>query len=506
MTASKRIVVNTLAQNIRSILNICLSLASTRIVLEALGQSDYGIYSLVGGVIAMLGFLTNAMVISTQRYLSFLYGKGDLHDVKKVFSNSLIIHFTVGFLLVIILYAIEPLIFKTDFLNIADERLNVAIGVYCLMIVSLFLSFITAPFRALLIARENIVYISIIDVMDGVLKLSLVFTLFYVSYDRLITYAIIMMGIMFFNFLAFAIYSNMKYEESSIILNYKAFDKSIIKGMSNFTGWTLYSTGCIVGRTQGMSVVLNQFFGTVINSAYGIAMQVASSIQFVAQSILNAMSPQIIKAEGAGDRTKMLNLASKASKYTFLLLSLVVIPLVFEMPAILKIWLKDVPDHAVLFCRFILLTSLCDQLTIGLGLANQAIGKIRTYSLVVNTIKILTLPVVWCCLYFGCSLFIVMSCYIGFEIICAAVRLPFLRCTAGLSISQYAKDVFIPILLPLLTILVVCYGMVNLMDDFNLRFVVTLPVAVLCTLPTIWFCSMSQTEHVVAKELLKKRM
>ena len=504
MEPHKRVVVNTLAQNIRSILNICLSLYSTRIVLDALGRSDFGIYSLVGGVVAMLGFITNAMVVSTQRHLSFSYGQHDTRYIHKVFANAVILHIILGLLLFVVLLCLKPLIFNTGILNIASNRIDEASVVYLIMISSLFVSVITAPYRALFIARENIIYISIIDVIDGVLKFALVFLLYDIAFDRLIAYALIMTGIACFNFFAFSIGSKLKYEESCIVPSFKEVDRSEIKRMGTFAGWTIYSTGCIIGRNQGMSVILNHFFGVVINSAYGIAMQVSSAVMFVAQSVMNAMNPQIVKAEGMGNRSQMLNRAESSCKYSFLLLSLVVIPIVSEMPYILDAWLKEVPEHAVMFCRFILIAALIDQLTMGLATANQAIGKIRNYSLIINSTKILTLPVVWICLSLGFQVEYAMWCYLCLEMLCALMRLPYLRFTAGLSVRHFVKNVFLRVSLPVLLMVTVCWGCTHFLE-FRLRFMLTAVLSVIMGGLTIWFCGFTQDERCMMLNMIRKR-
>ena len=387
MEPVKRIVVNTLAQHIRSILNILLSLYSTRLILQALGQYDYGVYMLVGGVVAMLGFITQAMVVTTQRHLSFLHGQGDIGKIKQMFSNSLLLHFAFGVLLAVALVAIKPLLFD-GFLDIDPTRIDVAGKVYLIVTLSLLITFVTAPYRALYIARENIVYISVVDILDGVVKLGAAFWLLHCPYDRLIAYAWIVVGIMTFNWVALAIGAKMKFSEACLLPTLKDFSRDAMKQLFGFASWTIYSMGCVIGRNQGTQILLNQFFGALINAAYGIANQVFSSISFVAQSVFNAMNPQIIKAEGEGDRQKMLHLATLSSKYSFLLLSIVAIPLTFEMPAVLQLWLDEVPDKTVLLCRFILMTALVDQLTLGLGTANQAIGHIRNYSLLINTSKL----------------------------------------------------------------------------------------------------------------------
>lgn len=502
MDPSKRVIVNTLAQNIRSLLNIGLSLYSARIVLDALGESDYGIFSLVGGVIAMLGFVTNAMVVSTQRHLSFLYGQKDSNGVRAMFSTGLLLHICFGLLLVLAFVAAEPIVFQSGILKIEPSRLQMANLIYYILIVSLFVSFVTAPYRALFIARENIVYISIVDVLDGILKLGLVFILYEISSDRLVAYALIVTSISLFNFAALAGYGKMKYQECCLIP--KIFDMKMMKQMSNFAGWTIYSTGCIVGRTQGFAIVLNHFFGEIINSAYGIAMQVTGAVQYVAQSIQNAISPQIFKAEGTGDRTQMFAKAEIASKFSFLLMAIVVIPLVWEMPTILECWLKAVPDYATVFCQYVLIAALIDQLTIGLGIANQAIGKIRNYSLVINTTKILTLPIAWFCLSKGFPVISTMWCYLGMEILCTIIRVPFLKYTAGLSVSHFMAHVIVPVVLPVITLLVSCFLLTQYIQ-MEYRFIFTILVSVSLCIPVIWYSALGKNERRVVCEIINKK-
>ncbi len=503
MSPTKRIVINTLAQHIRSVINICLALYSTRLVLLALGKSDYGVFSLVAGVVAMLGFLTNAMVVTTQRQLSFLHGKGDLNHVRRMFSNSLLLHLLFGLIIVIILCAIEPLLFN-GFLKIDAARTPTATKVYCLVILSLFITFLTAPYRALFIARENIVYISIVDVLDGIFKL--VFAIWLLSYgaDRLIAYAWITVGIMAFNYLAFALWARVHFEECVLLPRRADICRHDMKQLTGFAGWTIYSMGCIIGRTQGVAIILNRFFGSVINAAYGITQHVSGAVMFVSQSISNAISPQLIKAEGRGDRQHMLRLAEALSKYSFLLLSIIVIPLIFEMPAVLKLWLHDVPENTVMLCRFILVTSLCDQTTIGLGTANQAIGRIRNYSLVVNTIKVLTLPVFWFILARGHSATAAMWSYLIFECICAITRLPFLKYTAGLSILHFLKHVFLRLLMPTAALTLTCWFITTRME-MPVRFLLTGTASVCVGAVFIWLFALDTAERSKVLQYIKRK-
>ena len=502
MDTKKRIVVNTLAQNVRSVLNMILSLYATRIVLNLLGD-DYGLYALVAGVIAMLGFITNAMVISTQRYLSFLYGKGELEGVRKVFSNSLMLQMAFALFVVLVFFLAEPLIFS-HILKIPAERVEVASQVFHLMLCTLFFSFLIAPYRALFVARENIVYISVIDVLQGALMLGLVFTLYWITFDRLLTYTAFILFITVFCYVAFLLYSLWRYPESCFFPRLRDFDRESLKGMSNFAGWTVYSTACIVGRLQGMQVVLNQFFMLSVNKAYGVAMQVSGAITFVASSVMNAMNPRIVKAEGAGDRQKMLLLATSSCKFAFLLLALVVVPLVYEMPNVFRLWLGHVPEHAVTFARLLLLSSLCDQLTIGLGTANQAIGQIRNFSLLINTTKLLTLPLAWLLFHYGFSIRCVMVAYLLIEALCMLIRIPFLRYTAGLSVGDFLQRVFLRVAMPVCVMAAACYAVSNLPPSFW-RFILSGLACVAFSLPVIWFVGLEVDERRNLTDIVRRR-
>lgn len=501
MTNSQRIIVNTLAQYMRTIINVCLSLYSTRLILSALGQNDYGVYMLVAGVIAMLSFITNALVTTTQRFLSVCHGKNDTKNLHQVFGNSMLLHLLIGGGIAIILAALGSWI-THDFLNIDITRQDAALWVYYAAVVMLFLSFITAPIRALFIARENIVYISIVDVIDGILKLLIAIGLSRITFDKLISYAGLMTGINLVNLLLFAIYATLKFPEFHIP-RLKEWSKPLIQELSSFAGWTTYSAGCIIVRNQGIAVVLNSFFGTIINSAYGIAQQVLGAVQFISTSILNAMNPQIMKAEGAKDRDRMIRLSEYASKYSFLLLSLVAIPIIAEMDSLLQLWLGEVPEHTSMFCRFMLVASLCDQLSVGLTSANQAIGKIRTYSLIFYTLKLVVIILGWICLQYGLPIVSIMWCYVGVEMITSLLRLPLMKKIADIPIRPFCKHVLGRIILPLIAMCTICFLSTKYLHN-SYRFIITIAASVTIGGLMIWLTALNQQEKYIIKQSILK--
>lgn len=495
-------IVNTAAQYIKALINIVLSLYSTRLILEALSISDYGLYSVVGGLVAMLGFITNALVITTQRYISYYHGVGNTDYVRKLFTNSLLLHLLIGIGLAIIMYLPEHWLMN-HVLNIDSSRTQVATYVYEITILMLFITVLTAPFKALFIARENIVYISIVEVCDGVIKLLLAVFLLFVSADKLLVYAGMMALILFANLLAFALYALLRFDECSIIIRKKDVDKACISKLIGFAGWTTYAMGSVAARNQGTAVILNHFFGTTINAAYGIAYQIYSAVSFVATSILNAMNPQIMKAEGSGDRERTLMLAERESKYSTALMAVVAIPLIVEMPSVLALWLKEVPDGTTFFCRCILGAFLCDQITYGLHTANQALGHIRNYTLMVYTPKLMTLIVIWLLLENGYSISAVMFVYVVVEFVVALARLPYLKYTAGLRIWQFVRNVIVPLLPLCLVVFVVGW----LCSFWNIPYGYLLNIFLMLIVGCImvWCFTLNKNERAYFKSMINKR-
>lgn len=501
MEASKRIIVNTIVQYGKSVVNICLSLYSTRLVLDALNISDYGIYSVVGGVVSILGYLTNSLVVTTQRYLSYHQGAADNEQVRKVFANSLLIHLMFGVAICLILLPLENLLIN-HFLNIDPLRMQAAGAVYVTMVFMLFATVMTSPFKALLIAHENIVYISVIEVIDGVLKLMLALSLAFIGLDKLVFYAIGMTSVITFNLLAYIVYDYFKYEESHYRLGKKNYDKAIIRQLLGFAGWTTYGMVAGICQSQGLTVVFNKFFGTTINAAFGIGTQVNGAVRFVSTSILNAMNPQIMKAEGSHDREKMLSLAGKESKFSTALMMIISIPVMIELPDILAFWLKVVPPYTTTFCRALMLAFVVDQMTLGLHAANQATGKLKYYSLLTYTPKMMLVPIAWATFKADGGLHLMMAIYVFMELAVSLSRLPFMKYSAGLNVTQYVKASLMP-LLPLAMAVTLASVACTECCAFRFRFLFTASVAATIGIISLFTFTLSKDERTYVLRLLK---
>lgn len=510
MTSSQRVLVNAIAQYSRTIVNMTLSLYTVRLVLASLGQSDYGLYSLIAGVVAMLSFITNSLVSTTQRFISFYQGKSDIQKLKEVFNNSLVIHIILGTILVLILVALTPLLFN-GFLNIPVGRGQAAITIYYIVAIMLFISFINAPYRALLISHENIVYISVIDVLDAIIKVVLVIIMTYSDCDKLIFYTFIMLGVQFFNLCALSMYCFAKYKECTRP-NICRLNIIYVKDLSKYAGWNIYGTLCITGRNQGIAILLNKIFGTVMNAAWGIGAQISGYTQFLSTAVVNAMSPQIVKAEGGGDRERTLFLSNILSKTNYFLMSMIGIPCIFEIGGILKLWLGNFPEETAFFAIIFIVAQLLDAMTIGLTHVNNAIGKIGLYTMVMCTPKLFTFIIAFLLMNLGLSISAVAIAYILIEGVCSLTRVPMISRQAGLNVRDFYLDVIIREILPTIVCALVCWGCVSFLE-FPYRFLLTIFLSAFLYAVTFYFWGLTKVEkgimhnlcHSIYSKILKSK-
>ena len=500
MRGSDRVAVNTSVQYLRTIVSIIISLYTSRIVLLNLGVDDYGIYSLIGGIVALLAFIQNNLSRTIQRYLSYFQGRNDPKMLVKIFNNSVFTQGMISLVLCGSLALLTNLVFSYV-VNIPEERIDAAKWVYWIMLCCLFVNLQSTPYLAMLISHENIIYSSLVQIMDAIFKIPIAFSIMWISESKLEWYSFMSFIIVVFNFLCYYAYCKNRYEEC-FCFSIRDFDWKLSREMFSFMGWNVYGTMCIVGRTQGTAILLNRFFGTAINAAFGICGQVSGQLGFLSNALTTAINPQIIKAEGAGDRNKMLRLSEISCKFSFLLMSVVSIPVLFYLPVILELWLKDVPEYTVMLCFFVIISNQIDLITLNLNAANQAIGNVRMYNICVNTLKLLTIPVMYFVLMLSMKPVYAMIVYLLFEIVCAFFRLIFFRINIGLSISKYIQNVFIMIIPPVMVNISICYFIVPYLQ--GILFLVTSLMSLIVTCSVTYCCSLKEDEKFIVKNMCKK--
>lgn len=405
MKIQSKILFNTLTLYAKMIVTTIIALYFTRVVLKTLGADDFGLYSLIGGVIALLSFLNSALMTSTQRFLSVSKGEKNINKEIDIFNSSIIIHLVLSLLLVFIL-EIASLFLFDGFLNINSERVDAAKIVYQLMILSTVVTIIGVPYNAAINANEDLWFFALIETICAVLKIFIIVLFHISSYDALITYTAWITFISILNLFIKYVWCIRKYSECKHFKMNKSSDS--IKKMLAFTGWNAFGGLALIGRNQGVAILLNIFLGTAINAVYGIANQLNSQLIYFSTMMTTSMTPQIMKSHGEGNNERMLRLSFFTSKMAFFLSAVFAIPLLIEIDFILKIWLGTVPEYTREFCMVMLLMFLVMQLYPGITRAIQACGKIKSYEIITVVNLLMPLPVGYIMLY---------NCYPGYTVI-----------------------------------------------------------------------------------------
>ncbi len=394
---NRKIAKNTLLLYIRMFFTIIIGLYTSRVVLSSLGISDYGIYNLVGGIVSMLAFLNVGMSGATQRFITYEMGRGNLNSLQNVFNNAVITHLILAVFIVIIL---EPagIWLINNKLVIPSDRLFVANCVFQCSVITFFISVISVPYNACIIAHERMGQFAYISILESVLKLIIAITIAYSPFDKLIYYAILILLCQVLIRVIYTVYCNKHFEEC--LLKY-TFDKKLFMKMFSFASW-----GCIGNmgfslKDQLSNIILNLFFGTAVNAARGIATQVNSIINGFAANFSLAINPQITKEYANGNKQRCFDLTMLGSKYSFFLLSIITIPFITNIDYILHIWLGNVPDYAGQFVTIILIASCVYSMSHTMSTAILATGYVKLFQSLLAITMLIEAPIAYMILYLG---------------------------------------------------------------------------------------------------------
>lgn len=449
MQSGNKVILNTAILYIKMAVSIVIGLYSTRLILQALGVEDYGLYNLVAGIVSMLSFLNTSLAASTQRFLSFSLGKDDIKKVSKVFYYSLVLHILIAFTVILLIEIIGTYGIR-NWLVIDDSRIETAISILHLLCISIFFTIISVPYMAVLISRENMLLLSISEIFQSIMKLGLAFFLLQYIGNRLLIYSLLMAIIIILTLVFQIILCNIKYPEVHFHLQ-KLNDKSLFKSLLSYAGWYSFASIGSIGRFQGIPIIMNLFFGVAANAAYGIANQVNGLMQFFATAIMQSIRPQITKSEGAGDRKRSIRLSLIACKYMFFLCAFFTIPVILETPYILKLWLGNVPPYTIGFCRLVLLATLCFMISNGLNSAVDATGNIKYTYIIVGCLHFLILPIGYLLYKIGFPIYTILWIVVIEELICMIVRMICAKRIVGISIKEYIAKALLPILIVTIT-------------------------------------------------------
>lgn len=436
MNDNKRIAFNSIIIYMRLCIVSLISIILSRVILDALGASDFGLYNVVGGIVLLLSVLNSSMTSTTYRYLAFEIGKGKEGNPNVIFNTSRVIH--IVFALLIILIG-EPIgeYYIIHYLNVAPESISNAQFVFRLSILSAAINTVFVPNQGLLVAYEKFSIIGIIDIATNVLKLLFVVLFIYSDSSRIRIYSIIMLSATILSGLVYHLYCSHYYH--SVVAYKSSKNKSLYKQMASFSGWTMFGAFANVGKSQGTAIVINYFFGTLVNAAYAVALQVETFIMMFARSLGSAAVPQTTKSFSSGDIQRSISLTCRISKYTFILMAFISFPAIIEIDFLLGLWLKEVPEGAAIFCQLIILGNLIGCLGEGIPNLINACGKIKAYQIVVHSIMILGLPISFALYKAGFNPYTICVVYCIINFLNSFVKLLMLRRVVKFDILQFMK-------------------------------------------------------------------
>ena len=496
----KRIAKNTMLLYVRQLVTLGISLYTARLTLQVLGESDFGIYATVAGFTALLSTLTTSLAASTQRFITFELGRNDLNKLNKVYCTSINIHILLSIFLIIFGECFGSW-FIFNKMTLPTERVMTAFWVFQFTIFNSVLTLINIPNISEIIAHEDMGTWAFVSVFDAVLKLTGVIFLFFIEWDRLIAYAFILFAIQFIIRTLSIIWCKRKYIEARY---HFIWDKALLMSMLSVTGWTGLNNLAITGFIQCVNLLLNVFFGPVLNAAYTVAMQAYSGIRQFCSSFQLASNPQIIKLYSSNELEKMHNLLFSVCKLSFFLIFILALPFIINAKIVLSAWLDEVPSHTESFFILLLIYAFIDVLAYPLDIAAQATGKLKHYSIAISLIVLSTLAITYVAFSLNAipeTVYIIAIIVSWFGLI---VRISFLRKMIGFDTFKFLKKVvskilIIALLSPILP-LTIMYLLPNSVITTIVLFVTSFASATII----IYFCGLTKSEKLLAKSILNK--
>lgn len=494
-----RIAKNTIALYVQMLMSMLIALYTSRAVLNELGVEDFGIYNVAGSIVLMFGVLNSAMSTSTARYLTFELGGNDFLRLKRVFGMSLMIHVLIAIVVSLIAETVG-IWFIANKMQIPKARLDTAFFVFHCSVIGTFITVVSVPYNAIIMAHEKMKIFAYFSILDLSLKLLIVFLLQIVESDKLKVYALLFLCVQIIVQFIYLFYCYRKFRETRVGLHW---DKPMFKEMSAFAGWSMFGGSAFLMYTQGINLLLNIFFGASVNAARAIAVQVQGLVIRSVGSFQTALNPQITKSFAKNNLPYMHTLLYASSKYSFFVFLIMAVPIFFETEKILKLWLKVVPDHTVNFVQIMLLISLVNCFSNPLSIAAKATGRIKVFEIVLGSISLTIVPVSYLLLKRGGSPEVVFLVHLLVEIIGQIIRVCMLMPMIHLSFKDYLDKVI------LRCGLVFCVSMLvpwlvysSSVEDSALKAILIIASSVFSVLCMIWFAGLDKMERAMLSSQL----
>lgn len=490
-TSGKTIAKNTVFLYFRMTLVMLVSLYTSRIVLDVLGASDYGLYNVVGGIVAMLAFLNGSISAGTSRFISYELGKGDSEQLRNVFNVALVSHISIALIVFVIAETIGLWFLNTQI--VFDESRTTAVNVvYQLSILTTMLNFTQIPYTATIVAHEKMSIYAYISILEVVLKLLMVLLLTKINnFDALIAYSIMVFGIQFIILSIYRFYCHRKYEESHWRF---VKDNKQYKTILSFAGWDVIGSLCVITQGQGINILLNMYFGPVVNAARAVAYQVQGAFHQFTGNFMMAVNPQIVKSFACKEYKAMVRLINNASLYSYYLLLIFVMPVMFRLQFILNLWLKEVPEYTEVYTLIILTNMMIRAIANPVIKGVHATGDIKMFNLIAGGIGLLPLLVCWMGFYFGMNSIFAFWIVLLWGVIANIVEILFLKKQLPeFSITEHLRVVYLRSFLVTIAVLVPCWFINSLFNNTFWGVIEYYIVALIVTASIVFFTGLTKS-------------
>lgn len=500
-SSNKRIAKNSIFLTIRMVIVLGISLYTTRVVLRVLGVEDYGVYNVVCGFVSMFGFLNTSMSNGIQRFFNFEFGKNGEEGANKVFCTAVLIQ-TILALIIIILVESFGLWYLHNKIVIPAERMGAAEWIFQFAIISFLFTIMQAPFTAAVMAHERMDFFAIISLLDAFLKLGFVLLLPYLKGDQLIIYGLLLVTTHIINFFLYYFYCKKNFKE---IVFHRHFDRDLFRSMLGFSGWNLFGSFSGVMKEHGINLVINFFFGPVVNAARGVAAQVNGGIQGFVGNILTPVRPQVVQSYARGDINRSLNLTFSISKLSSCFFLMMAIPASLEIDYVLSMWLGDnVPAHSAAFTILVLCTSIFEILNGATSTVVHASGIMKQYQLSGGIIGICSVPIA----FFLLKLYQVPEIALLAVLLCSSIRhiigLFIVRKIVGMSVRTYTRKVFVPLFSVCFLTLLFLFPIRFFMPASFLRLIIITILCIVLIIAFLYWFGLEKQEQQLIKELFEK--
>ena len=499
---NKRIAKNTLFLYLRMFVMMLTALFTSRIVLDVLGASDYGLNNIIGGVVVLFSFLNNALLSATQRFLNFHIGRKDYKQTNVVFCMSMNTYILLS-VFVVVLGETVGLWFVDTHLNIPPDRMYAAQWVYQFTLLQFVINLLRVPYNASIIAYERMNFYAYISLVEVITKLLVVYLLYITTFDKLIFYSFLYTIVPFIVAIIYKVYCNRNFE----ITKYKAiWDKVAFKEMFSFSGWSLFGSLANLAAQQGLNILINIFYGVTVNAAAGIANQVSNNVYGFISNFQTAFQPQIVKTYAAKEVERFHKLIFQTSKFSYFMVIVLVLPILFTIDGILEIWLKEVPEYTAIFCRLILIFLSIEAITAPLWMSVQATGKIRNYQILMASLIFLNFPIAYIVLKIGLPVYTVWIVRIVVNLVTMTARCVYMQKKLDFPMLPYFRNVLVPILAVTIVALPIPVILNYIINGFWTKLLVVGFTTLIITMLDVYFVGMNSHEKEMARNMIFKKI